>query len=745
MMRYLLSLLAFGMLFQSTAQIASKYEFNASLPVLVGPDTLLNGFTGSFNSPIFSTIDYNHDGLLDLFIYERESRKAKSYINTGSAYEFTTAYDSTFQSLNLRDGAILKDYNCDGTPDLWDWNGIHVRLFKGEFLPNNQLTFQLMSSVLTFPASLGPINISFPLQDLPAIEDIDGDGDVDILAFGSASSIYANFVSYYENKSMDLYGTCDSIAFENNTLCWGGFFESAFNNQVFFPFTCKPVTDYSTLNSGVLRHAGSSLLAIDLDNDSDKDLIMGDIGYPTLKALYNGGDSISAVITAADSVFPNYDVITNLDTFPAPYYFDADFDGVKDLIVSNCYFGLESKNYDNVWYYKNRGTNSTPLFEFKTTNFLIESTIDVGTGSHPTLVDVTGDGLNDLVIGNFGYYQPAYQFKSTLTVYQNIGTATNPIFEFLTDDFSNLSTQNFQGVFPAFGDLNNDGTIDLILGDISGNLHYFRNTALPNSPADFQVEELNLAGIDVGQYAAPALFDVNQDGLLDLVVGEKNGNLNYFENTGSASNPAFSSTPTNANFGGVNVTQPYEFFGYSTPVLVQPNDSLETYLFCGSNRGTIYMYNNIEGNTNGTFNLTDSIVMNTMRTAPGVGDLREPNRKELVIGEQAGGVYLYMNNIDSLPEDTSTNVFVRVVNSVAATYQIFPNPAENELTITSDQANTLQQIEVLSIEGKVLLVSGGPKNGSKATLRINSINPGLYFLRLTSTNGQIQTKRFVKK
>ncbi len=50
--------------------------------------------------------------------------------------------------------------------------------------------------------------------------------------------------------------------------------------------------------------------------------------------------------------------------------------------------------------------------------------------------------------------------------------------------------------------------------------------------------------IDAGYYSAPIIYDWNNDGDKDLLVGQNNGNngyITYYENVGSNSSPTFSS------------------------------------------------------------------------------------------------------------------------------------------------------------------------------------------------------------
>ena len=86
----------------------------------------------------------------------------------------------------------------------------------------------------------------------------------------------------------------------------------------------------------------------------------------------------------------------------------------------------------------------------------------------------------------------------------------------------------------------------MIIGDKEGRLHYFSNQAgtfLPTIP--------NFYHIDVGNFAQPQLIDVNRDGMIDIIIGEENGTINYCPNSGTTLNAVFDTIIT--NFGGIDI------------------------------------------------------------------------------------------------------------------------------------------------------------------------------------------------
>jgi hypothetical protein len=90
-------------------------------------------------------------------------------------------------------------------------------------------------------------------------------------------------------------------------------------------------------------------------------------------------------------------------------------------------------------------------------------------------------------------------------------------------DVGNLST-------PSFADLDGDGDLDAVVGDINGILHYFENTGSAIAPAfTARTGAANpFNGVDVGGLSVPGFADLDGDGDLDAIVGASNGPLHYF-------------------------------------------------------------------------------------------------------------------------------------------------------------------------------------------------------------------------
>lgn len=102
----------------------------------------------------------------------------------------------------------------------------------------------------------------------------------------------------------------------------------------------------------------------------------------------------------------------------------------------------------------------------------------------------------------------------------------------------------------AFADIDGDGDLDAFFGQLYGNTVFFANTGSASTPA-FAAPSTNPFGLsDVGAFASPEFADIDGDGDLDAIIGASDwgflsGRALFFENTGTATAPAFASASSN--------------------------------------------------------------------------------------------------------------------------------------------------------------------------------------------------------
>lgn len=356
--------------------------------------------------------------------------------------------------------------------------------------------------------------------------------------------------------------------------------------------------------------------------------------------------------------------------FSQPRFADLDADGDFDMML-----GSTSRS---PFYFENTGTISTPAFHAGTDLFAeipgIEAEMGVG-------VDLDDDGDLDFICGGF----------LGLQLYENIGSATAPQFQKITDFFTGLDVGmnpvptladmdgdadydllvglSENGVlkfypnsgtameatfsesasevwydvglyaYPCFSDLDSDGDIDLLTGRDNIGFYYYRNGG---TPTVWQWQSANSVFANLGQttyWNSPSLVDLTGDGKPDLVYGTASGPLNYYRNTGTISTPAW--TLNTSLFGGV-----LDVGGASSPVFFDFDSDGDLDLISGSQMGDIKFYKNIgtpyapawQANHNRFAAIDHSIY-----SAITVGDVNGDGLPDAIVGDLSGNLYYHRN------------------------------------------------------------------------------------------------------
>jgi uncharacterized protein (DUF2141 family) len=232
-------------------------------------------------------------------------------------------------------------------------------------------------------------------------------------------------------------------------------------------------------------------------------------------------------------------------------------------------------------YYKNTGTAAAPVFVVQTGVANPFSGADVGNYSTPSFVDIDGDVDMDAFIGvNDG----------TIRYYKNTGTAATAVFAEQTgiaNPLDGVAVISFST--PSFVDIDGDGDMDAFIGEYYGTISYYKNTGTAAAPVfTVQTGPANpFNGASVGYLSAPSFVDIDGDGDMDAFIGDAYGTISYYKNTGTASVPVFALQTGAANpFNGVDVGN------YSAPAFVDIDGDGDMDSFIGADDGTIIYYQN---------------------------------------------------------------------------------------------------------------------------------------------------------
>ena len=167
----------------------------------------------------------------------------------------------------------------------------------------------------------------------------------------------------------------------------------------------------------------------------------------------------------------------------------------------------------------------------------------------------------------------------------SVGSTT---FDFITYNFNNIMVGS--NAVPVFTDIDNDGLLDLIIGEFDGNLNHYEQAS--SGSETFNLITENFSSIDVGYRSSPSFTDLDHDGLLNLIIGLQNGTLHHYEQTSTGS---ATFTLLSSNFNGIDV-------GYeAAPTFIDMNNNGQLDLVIGASDGTVSYYEQVAGEDTPTY------------------------------------------------------------------------------------------------------------------------------------------------
>jgi hypothetical protein len=660
------------------------------IPVSDVEGLINNTFSGGHNNLEYQFIDIDGDGDLDIF-YLDSDQTFGWFENIGSKFNADFKYSLTLpEGLNFSNWFYFIDIDDDDDLDYFTSNDDQISFYRND--GNVTLPYFVLAQDTVRDNEGQPIYSEFSSN--PIFVDIDGDGDDDFISGNSAGTLI-----YYEN-----IGSSQNFNLKFITSTW--------QNIIIIGGGDDPL------------HGASSIEFADIDDDSDLDLFWGDFFSKSIYVIENFGTTTVPDMQRVSDIYPvNADSVYT-SGFNMPRFADIDADGNLDLFVSVLY---DPTVPQSLMFLQNNGTPQTANHQLITDDYL--KTLDVGNNSEPVFVDIDNDNDLDMFIGSLK--NPI----GSIIFFENVGTSLSP--DFLLVDSTYFDITSDLSVTQSFGDIDNDGDYDLLIGRFNGTLSLFINSGTPTTPlfsGGAILRNNNGDSIDVGSLATPFLIDIDNDFDLDLIIGGLNGKFNFYENTGSPSIYEF--TANSLYFDTLDIGD------NSTPFLFDYDENGTLDLFSGSRKGDFYYFINNGSNTVPIWTLvTTKLLPDNFggNTFPCFVDIDNDTDMDLILGNVKGGLYLYINyEITGIDEEKITPVSSFEISA-------YPNPFNPETKVRLELSIGQDlKINVFNLLGeKVKTIFDGYIKAGTSTFNWDAKNnsgltlpAGIYFILVSSKEAQ---------
>lgn len=329
--------------------------------------------------------------------------------------------------------------------------------------------------------------------------DIDNDGDLDIIvavSFGPNRVLINNGAGQFSDESstrlpQQNYDSQDVTVTDLNSDGNPDLFFVGNQNQTNELYINNGAGTFSDLSNRIPVSGNSTAVeATDIDGDGPVDIVMGNIGQNVL--LINSGNA-----------FFNNQTLQRLPQFSDPTQdialADLTGDNLRDIIVGN-----QSGNRLLV--------NTGSGFFADQTGSRIPFTGDIEETQDVNIADIDGDNDRDIYFGNTGFQQGSNP-QDRLLINNGQGFFT----DVTADQLPAISTFTFDA---EFGDLDNDGDPDLIVGNYDGGMRILINNGngfYTDKTAAWIPENFTPYVLDL------EIADFNSDGRPDIYVAVDNG------------------------------------------------------------------------------------------------------------------------------------------------------------------------------------------------------------------------------
>jgi hypothetical protein len=394
-------------------------------------------------------IDFDNDGLLDVYLVNsltvdlvKSNGKTRSslYRNNGDGTFTDVAEKAGVAHVGWGMGAAVGDYNNDGHDDLYVTCVGPDRLFKNA----GDGTF----ADVTQAAGVGDPRWSAGA----AFVDYDSDGHLDLFVANYIEFNFDRLPEFGKEKTCQYKG----VPVQCGPRGLPGAGDTLYRNNG--DGTFSDVSQKAGV-SDPNKYYGLGVICSDFDEDGLVDIFVANDSTPNFLYRNNGDGTFKDVgFTSATAVNENGSEQGSMGVTVGDY----DHDGKLDLFVTNF-----ADEYNTL--YRNGGRGSFADVSYPA-RVAAPSLVSVGWGTK--FFDYDNDGWVDLFVANGHVYPQLPNYKQRNLVHRNNRDGT---FADTSAQLGPSFAEQRVGRGVAFGDLDNDGDVDLVINNLDGSPQVLRN------------------------------------------------------------------------------------------------------------------------------------------------------------------------------------------------------------------------------------------------------------------------------
>lgn len=669
------------------------FELDQSKSVRVDGQDVPIGFSQGINSAQIQTMDLTGDGAEEWVVWDINSRQLQVFEKSGESFSLRPELSYLFPT-DISGFLVLADFDRDGKKDLFTSTALGIRAYRNTST-GTQISWTIAQNFLRLE---GANNIPANNLDTPLLQDLEGDGDLDLVIFNFA---VGDFLEFYRNTSVERKGAPDIDGFAFPVRHWGNF-EFCACAQISFGQTC----DGRTLDTGNrldenarIQHAGGhSILYRDFTGDGIPDLLLGRDECNTLYFLPNSGSSVSPRFSSFSTQVPGYGSLPQFQRFHVGRLIG------EDLIVS-------------------LNTNETAApFRIDFANSVVK--LEKSTG---VISPILQDKLFDLG-ENVRPYFKGNVFAGELWLTANVKNGNSvqgqafrlsysgDRFELVNEDYISLSGLNLLEVqLIEYGSVKNQSYL-LVSGvrTTNGIPSQILLRGQGQNWIDFSLSGLSLR---VGDQ----LTFFPYQGKDHLLIAAQNGSLTLYE----VDLEARTATLKTANFLGFQDNPANRNLSVAVQIQDLPN------LYTVDQTGRIFLVRDMMNSETreevsvkiGDQNLPFRLGRNTWISVvnPGFDE-----NVDLILGSRGGGI-TYLKSVQS-DSPSGDQLLVKV----------YPNPTDGPFKVIS---NTASKARLITSLGQILLDEITIPANREITIQAQPLQPGLYFLQLETEDRKVVMKK----